>query len=86
MRGLFGRAPAKTLITPLVFHNDKEGLEKLLVQMEALKVQYVRGEVIFGLEPTANYRKPFGVHLIRYGHKSSFRRWGGGEAESGVLS
>jgi transposase len=59
----------------LVFPNNIEGLEKLLVQMEALKVQYVLGEVVFGLEPTANYRKPFGVHLIRCGHKAGFRCW-----------
>jgi len=65
----FGTATGKTLFRRLVFDNNVEGFEKLLVQVEALKVQHVLGKVVFGLEPTANYHKPLGEHLIRCGHK-----------------
>jgi len=65
----FGTATGKTLFRRLVFDNNIEGFEKLLVQVEALKVQHVHGKVVFGLEPTANYHKPLGEHLIRCGHK-----------------
>ena len=65
----FGTAMGKTLFRRLVFDNSIEGFEKLLVQVEALKVQHVLGKVVFGLEPTANYHKPLGEHLIRCGHK-----------------
>ena len=65
----FGMATGKTLLRRLVFDNNIEGFEKLLVQVEALKVQHVLGKVVFGLEPTANYHKPLGEHLIRCGHK-----------------
>jgi transposase len=64
----FGTATGKTLLKRLVFDNSLEGFEKLLVQVEALKVQDVRGKVVFGLEPTGNYHKPLGEHLIRCGH------------------
>jgi transposase len=65
----FGTAMGKTLFRRLVFDNNVEGFEKLLVQMEAQRVQHVLGKVVFGLEPTANYHKPLGEHLIRCGHK-----------------
>ncbi len=65
----FGTAMGKMLFRRLVFDNNIEGFEKLLVQVEALRVQHVLGKVVFGLEPTANYHKPLGEHLIRSGHK-----------------
>ncbi len=65
----FGTATGKTLLRRLVFDNSLEGFEKLLVQVEALKVQHVLGKVVFGLEPTGNYHKPLGEHLIRCGHR-----------------
>jgi transposase len=65
----FGTAMGKTLFRRLVFDNSIEGFERLLVQVEALKVQHLLGKVVFGLEPTANYHKPLGEHLIRCGHK-----------------
>jgi transposase len=65
----FGTATGKTLLKRLVFDNDLGGFEKLLVQVEALKVQHVLGKVVFGLEPTGNYHKPLGEHLIRCGHR-----------------
>jgi transposase len=62
-------ATGKTLLRRLVFDNNIEGFERLLVQVEALKVQQGLRQVVFGLEPTANYHKPLGEHLIKCGHK-----------------
>ena len=64
----FGTATGKTLLRRLVFDNNIEGFRKLLVQVEAMKVQHGLGKVVFGMEPTANYHKPLGEHLIRCGH------------------
>jgi len=64
----FGTARGKTLLRRLVFDNNIEGFRKLLVQAEALKVQDGLSRVVFGMEPTANYHKPLGEHLIRCGH------------------
>jgi len=65
----FGTATGKTLFKRLVFENDIEGFRKLLVQAEAMKVQEGLKKVVFGLEPTGNYHKPLGEHLIRCGHR-----------------
>jgi len=64
----FGTASGKALLRRLVFENNLEGFRKLLVQAEALKVQEGFKKVIFGMEPTGNYHKPLGEHLIRCGH------------------
>jgi len=64
----FGTATGKTLFRRLVFENNLEGFRKLLVQAETLKVQAGLKQVVFGMEPTANYHKPLGEHLIRCGH------------------
>ena len=64
----FGTATGKTLLRRLVFENNREGFGKLLVQAEAMKVQGGLRKVVFGMEPTANYHKPLGEHLIRCGH------------------
>jgi transposase len=50
------------------FENNLEGFRKLLVQAEAVKVQEGLKKVVFGMEPTGNYHKPLGEHLIRCGH------------------
>jgi len=63
----FGTATGKTLFRRLVFENNLEGFRKLLVQAEAMKVQNGLNKVVFGMEPTANYHKPLGEHLIRCG-------------------
>ena len=63
----FGTATGKTLFKRLVFENSREGFQKLLVQAEAMKVQGGLKKVVFGMEPTANYHKPLGEHLIRCG-------------------
>ena len=39
-----------------------------MVQAEAMKVQHGLKRVVFGMEPTGNYHKPLGEHLIRCGH------------------
>jgi transposase len=63
----FGTATGKTLFRRLVFENNPEGFRKLLAQTEAMKVQNGLNKVVFGMEPTANYHKPLGEHLIRCG-------------------
>jgi transposase len=64
----FGTAQGKTLLRRLVFENNIEGFRKLLAQAGAMKVQNGLKRVVFGMEPTANYHKPLGEHLIRCGH------------------
>jgi transposase len=64
----FGTAAGTTLHKGLFFDNSIEGFEKLLTMTEALKVRHDLTKVVFGLEPTANYHKPLGEHLIKCGH------------------
>jgi transposase len=61
----FGTATGKTLFRRLVFENDIEGFERLLTQVDTLKVQHGLKKVVFGVEPTANYHKPLGEFLIK---------------------
>lgn len=63
----FGTATGRTLLRRLIFDNCREGFEKLLIQVEALKVAHGLKRVVFGMEPTANYHKPLGEYLIRKG-------------------
>ena len=65
----FGTATGKTLYKGLVFDNTLEGFRKLLTLTESLKVQHDLKKVVFGLEPTANYHKPLGEHLIKCGRQ-----------------
>lgn len=48
----------------LAFHNTREGFETLLVQVDAVRVEHGLTDVVFGMEPTANYHKPLGEFLI----------------------
>jgi transposase len=64
----FGTAQGKTLLRRLVFENNNEGFGKLLGQARAMKDQNGLKRMVFGMEPTANYHKPLGEHLIRCGH------------------
>lgn len=64
----FGTATGRTLHKGMVFDNNIEGFRKLLTLTEALKVQHDLTNVVIGLEPTANYHKPLGEHLIKCGH------------------
>jgi transposase len=63
----FGTATGKTLLKRLIFDNTIEGFRKLRVQVEAIQVAWNLPKVVFGLEPTANYHKPLGEHLIKCG-------------------
>ena len=65
----FGTATGKALFRRLVFGNDREGFERLILQAEAMRVQHGLRKVVFGLEPTANYHKPLGEYLITGGHR-----------------
>ena len=62
-----GTGTGKTLLKKLVFSNDLQGYEKLFTYVEATKVKNNLKKVVFGLEPTANYHKPLGEHLIKCG-------------------
>jgi transposase len=64
----FGTVRGKTLLRRLVFENNIEGFRKLLAQARALRDQNGLKRMVFGMEPTANYHKPLGEHLIRCGH------------------
>jgi len=61
----FGTATGQTLFRRLVFENNREGFERLVVQTEALQVAHDLGKVVYGMEPTADYHKPLGEYLIR---------------------
>lgn len=63
----FGTATGKTLFKRLIFDNTIEGFEKLLDQTRAIQESCKLQKVVFGMEPTANYHKPLGEHLIRCG-------------------
>jgi transposase len=64
----FGTGTGKTLIRGLIFGNSCEGFQKLLGKVEMIKVQHCLPKVVFGMEPTGNYHKPLGEHLIKCGH------------------
>jgi transposase len=68
-KAFFGTATGKTLLKRLVFENTRAGFERLLIQEEAIKVQYALTKTVFGLEPTANYHKPLGEFLIKGAHQ-----------------
>jgi transposase len=59
----------KTLYRRLTFNNTREGFETLLLQVEAVRVQQSLKQVVFGMEPTANYHKPLGEFLINQDHQ-----------------
>ena len=65
----FGTATGKTLLRRLIFDNTNEGFRKLEVQVQAIQVARSLPKVVYGLEPSANYHKPLGEHLIRSGAK-----------------
>jgi len=62
-----GTADGKSLVRKLVFENNLDGYCKLLERSEAVKTQNALSKVVFGIEPTGNYHKPLGAHLIRCG-------------------
>ena len=65
----FGTATGKTVLKRLVFENNIEGFKRLLMQVGALKVQHSLKKIVIGLEPTGDYHKPLGEHLINCGYQ-----------------
>lgn len=63
----FGTATGKVLLKKLVFQNTQEGITRLIEYAEALKIRHNLTEVVFGFEPTGNYHKPLGDHLVKCG-------------------
>jgi transposase len=61
----FGTATGKVLLRRLIFENNLEGFEKLRAVEDSLKDRYGLEKVIYGVEPTGNYHKPLGEHLIK---------------------
>ena len=59
-----GTPRGKTLYRRLISENSREGFEKLLLQVQAVRVQQSLNQVVYGMEPTANYHKPLGEFLI----------------------
>jgi transposase len=62
-----GTATGKTLVRRLIFENTIEGFEKLLSQVRTIQEAQKLPKVVLGLEPTADYHKPLGEHLIKSG-------------------
>ena len=63
-----GTATGKTLLKRLVFENNREGFEKLLMHVESISALNGHKKVAFGIEPTANYHKPLAEFLINREH------------------
>jgi transposase len=61
-------ATGKTLLKRLVFENNREGFEKLLMHVESISASNGHKKVLFGIEPTANYHKPLAEFLINKEH------------------
>ena len=60
-----GTATGKALLRRLIFENTIEGFNRFLAHVDAIGDQNGLEETLFGLEPTGNYHKPLGSHLIR---------------------
>jgi len=61
----FRTVTGSTLLKRLVFENSYEGFDRLLNQVEVLRLENGLRGVVFGMEPTGNYHKPLGEFLIR---------------------
>ncbi|MCF8272174.1 MAG: hypothetical protein K9I93_10940, partial [Chlorobium sp.] len=48
----------KPCANKLIFSNDISGFELLVARAEQLRLQHQLTQVVFGMEPTANYHKP----------------------------
>ncbi len=60
-----GTATGKSLVSKLVFDNTIGGFEKVLTRARKVSDKNKLTEMVFGIEPTGNYHKPLGEHLIR---------------------
>ena len=64
-----GTANGKTVLKRLSFANNQEGFKKLLDQADGAKGKGGFQEIIYGLEPTANYHKPLADFLVQLGRQ-----------------
>jgi transposase len=64
----FGTPTGKTVMRGFVFDNTREGFERLIFQAGILKTRESLSKLVFGMEPTADYHKPLGEHLIAGNH------------------
>jgi transposase len=64
----FGTATGRSLLRRLIFENSREGFETLLHRAQAIMTQEGLDKVVFGVEPTADYHKPFAEYLINNDH------------------
>ena len=62
-----GTATGHTLQKRLIFEKNITGFARLLKTAEQIKSQNGLSKIVYGLEPTGNYYKPLGRHLIRCG-------------------
>lgn len=62
----FGTSKGKTLWSNLVFDNSKKGYDSLRNLVDNIKVKHGLEEVVYGVEPTSTYHKPFAEYLIRH--------------------
>lgn len=63
----FGHSGGKSLYRRLVIGNHREGFDRLLVQIDALKTRHNLSDVVIGVEPTAGYHKPLAHFLTGRG-------------------
>ncbi len=61
-------ADNRPLLKRLIFENNSEGFEKLLVHEEAIRGRHTLSKVVFGLEPTADDHIPPAEYLLKKGH------------------
>ncbi|MBA4369401.1 MAG: IS110 family transposase [Desulfobacterium sp.] len=60
-----GTATGISLVSKLIFDNTISGFEKLLTKTKTISEKHNLTKIVFGVEPTGNYHKPLGFHLIR---------------------
>jgi len=64
-----GTATGRSVLRKLIFENNADGFSELLARVEAVRAQHGLSKVAFGLEPTGNYHKPLGRHLVTLGQQ-----------------
>lgn len=64
----FGTAKGRSILRRLIFDNNKEGFETLLLRTRAIMAQEGLATVVFGVEPTADYHKSLAEFLINNSH------------------
>lgn len=63
----FGNATGKSLLRRLIFNNSRNGFETLVNLTESFLSREVLSQVVFGVEPTADYHKALSEFLIKKG-------------------